>query len=281
MFTLYIDCLIFLAVVASSNAVEAFKGVQYAILLGGFPRGPGMERKDLIARNTAIFKSQGEAINVSADKNIKVLVVANPANTNCLVLMTNAPSIPRTNFSCLTRLDMNRCRSQIALQLTAKTNTTVTHDEVKNCIIWGNHSSTQVPDVNHATYNGQNVKKILDNEAYLNGEFIKLIQQRGKAIIDVRGLSSAFSAAQGAANAMRDWVLGTKEGEVVSMGICSDGNIYGIQEDLIYSFPCKCSNGQWTIDTNFKPLDSIKPLLEASMRELLEEKSEAFAVLGK
>ena len=191
--------------------MEAFKGVQYAFLIGGFPRLPGMVRKDLITKNTAIFSEAGKAIDAVADKNIKVLVVANPANTNALVCMKEAKSIPRENFAAMTRLDANRAISLLREVASSKLNKSVPLQAVKNVIIWGNHSDTQFPDVNFATIEGKPVREVIQDNDYLDGEFMNTVQLRGKAIIAARGLSSACSAAKAACDHMHDWVFGTAE----------------------------------------------------------------------
>ena len=195
----------------SCVAMEAFKGVQYAFLIGGFPRLAGMLRKDLIAKNTAIFSETGKAIDAVADKNIKVLVVANPANTNARVCMEHAKSIPRENFAAMTRLDANRALSLMREVASAKLNKSLPLSAVKNIIIWGNHSDTQFPDVNFATIEGKPAREVLQDDAYLDGEFMKTVQLRGKAVIAARGLSSACSAAKAACDHMHDWVCGTKD----------------------------------------------------------------------
>lgn len=227
--------------------MEAFKGVQYAFLIGGFPRLKGMLRKDLIAKNTAIFSETGKAIDAVADKNIKVLVVANPANTNARVLMEHAPSIPRENFAAMTRLDANRARSLLRETASKKLGHDVPLTEVKNVIIWGNHSDTQFPDVNFATVEGKPAREVVNDDAYLDGEFLTTVQLRGKAVIAARGLSSACSAAKAACDHMRDWVQGTAEGEYSVMSVCSDGKHYDVPEGLIFSFPVTVKDGKWSI----------------------------------
>lgn len=227
--------------------MEAFKGVQYAFMIGGFPRLAGMQRKDLIAKNTEIFSTAGKAIEAVADRNIKVLVVANPANTNCYVCMTHAPSIPRENFAAMTRLDANRARSLLRETASKKLGRDVPLEDVKNVIIWGNHSDTQFPDVNFATVEGKPAREVIDDDAYLDGDFMKTVQLRGKAIIAARGLSSACSAAKAACDMMRDWVHGTKENEFSIMSVCSDGKHYDVPEGLIFSFPVSVKDGKWSI----------------------------------
>lgn len=237
--------------------MEAFKGVQYAFLIGGFPRLAGMLRKDLIAKNTAIFSETGKAIDAVADKNIKVLVVANPANTNACVCMEHAKSIPRENFAAMTRLDANRAVSLMRETACKKLNREVPLSAIKNIIIWGNHSDTQFPDVNFATIDGKPAREVIEDDAYLDGEFMKTVQLRGKAVIAARGLSSACSAAKAACDHMRDWVCGTKEvgmskmndsqGEYSIMSVCSDGKHYDVPEGLIFSFPVTVKDGKWSI----------------------------------
>ncbi|EMP32931.1 Malate dehydrogenase, cytoplasmic [Chelonia mydas] len=222
-------------VIATDKEEVAFKDLDIAVLVGAMPRREGMERKDLLKANVKIFKSQGAALDKYAKKTVKVVVVGNPANTNCLTASKSAPSIPKENFSCLTRLDQNRAKAQIALKLG------VTASDVKNVIIWGNHSSTQYPDVNHAKVKVQGkevgVYEAVKDDSWLKGDFIMTVQQRGAAVIKARKLSSAMSAAKAICDHVRDMWFGTPEGEFVSMGVISDGNSYGIPEDLLYSFP--------------------------------------------
>lgn len=254
-------------IVCTDKADVAFKDVDYAVLVGGFPRKKGMLRKDLLAKNAPIFKAMGEAIEKNAKKTVKVLVVANPANTNCLICASNAPSIPKKNFVALTRLDYNRARSQIATKLGVKSSA------VQNIVIWGNHSKTQVPDVNNAKINGKPAVDQLDDK-YLKTEFIPCVQGRGKAIIDARGFSSALSAANAAKDCLRDWVNGTPQGQTVAMAVYSDGS-YGIEKGIFYSFPCTTKDGEYQIVTDYKVTEDIKELMKASEKELVEEKAEA------
>lgn len=261
-------------VVATSDPNVAFKDVNYAILVGGFPRKQGMERKDLMEKNAPIFITQGQALDKHAARDVKVLVVANPANTNCAICALNAPSLPKTAFSALTRLDHNRARAQIANKL--KLNV----DQVKNVIIWGNHSSTQVPDLNHAsvTVDGkeQPAKNLVD-EKWVSTEFRPTVQKRGAAVIAARGNSSAMSAAKAAADHMATWVKGTVQGEFVSMGVWSDGS-YGVTKDIVFSYPVTCENGSYKIVQNLAVADDLKPLLQATEKELIEEKGEALGL---
>ncbi|XP_031263748.1 malate dehydrogenase-like [Pistacia vera] len=264
-------------VVATSDVVEACKDVNIAVMVGGFPRKEGMERKDVMSKNVSIYKAQASALEKHAAPNCKVLVVANPANTNALILKEFAPSIPEKNITCLTRLDHNRALGQISERLKVHVS------DVKNAIIWGNHSSTQYPDVNHATVASNNgekpVKEIVADDNWLNSEFITTVQQRGAAIIKARKLSSALSAASSACDHIRDWVLGTPKGTWVSMGVYSDGS-YGIQKGLIYSFPVTCENGEWSIVQGLKIDEFSRAKMDATAKELVEEKSLAYSCLN-
>jgi len=241
----------------------AFKDADYALLVGARPRGPGMERKDLLEANAAIFSVQGKAINSVAKKTIKVLVVGNPANTNALIAMRNAPNINPAQFTAMTRLDHNRAVSQLA----AKQKVTV--NDVTNMTIWGNHSSTQYPDIHHTKVKGKAVVGKVD-KAWYESTYIPAVQQRGAAVIAARGLSSAASAANAAISHMRSWALGTAKGDWVSMGIHSDGS-YGIQKGLIYSFPCTCKGGKWSIVQGLKINDFSRARMQATEKELAEE----------
>merc|ERR1712154_758959 len=209
----------------------------------------------------------GEAIEKNAKKTVKVLVVANPANTNCLICASNAPSIPKKNFVALTRLDYNRARSQIATKLGVKSSA------VQNIVIWGNHSKTQVPDVNNAKINGKPAVDQLDDK-YLKTEFIPCVQSRGKAIIDARGFSSALSAANATKDCLRDWVRGTPDGQTVAMSVFSEG-AYDIAKGIFFSVPCTCKDGEFTVVTDYTVTEDIKALMKASEKELLEEKEES------
>ncbi|KAJ0245117.1 Malate dehydrogenase 1 [Hirschfeldia incana] len=264
-------------VVATTDAVEGCTGVNVAVMVGGFPRKEGMERKDVMTKNVSIYKSQATALEKHAAPNCKVLVVANPANTNALILKEFAPSIPEKNISCLTRLDHNRALGQISERLS------VPVSDVKNVIIWGNHSSSQYPDVNHAkvqTPAGEkSVRELVKDDEYLNGEFITTVQQRGAAIIKARKLSSALSAASSACDHIRDWVLGTPEGTFVSMGVYSDGS-YNVPAGLIYSFPVTCRNGEWSIVQGL-PIDEMsRKKMDLTAEELKEEKDLAYSCLS-
>lgn len=226
-------------VVLTDDPAVAFRDADYALLVGARPRGPGMERKDLLEANANIFSVQGKAINDHAKRSIKVLVVGNPANTNALIAQRNAPAIDPRQFTAMTRLDHNRTLTQVAL----KTGTTV--NDVSRMIIWGNHSATQYPDLHHTQVKGKPALTLID-QAWYENELIPVVQQRGAAVIKARGASSAASAANAAIAHMRSWALGTPAGDWVSMGVYSDGS-YGIAEGLIYSFPCTCQGGDWKV----------------------------------
>jgi len=251
-------------VVCTDDPNVGFKDADYALLVGARPRGPGMERKDLLEANAAIFSVQGKAIDQNASKNIKVLVVGNPANTNALIAQRNAPSISPRNFTAMTRLDHNRAMTQIAI----KTGKTV--NDVTNMTIWGNHSATQYPDLFNAKVSGQTASDLVD-QAWLEGDFIPTVQQRGAAIIKARGASSAASAANAAIGHVRSWALGTEGDDWVSMGVYSDGS-YGIAEGLIYSFPCRCKDGEWEIVQGVEVNDFSRAKMQASEQELAEER---------
>ncbi|CAN1294602.1 Malate dehydrogenase [Linum perenne] len=257
-------------VVATTDAVEACTGVNIAVMVGGFPRKEGMERKDVMSKNVSIYKSQASALEKHAATNCKVLVVANPANTNALILKEFAPSIPEKNITCLTRLDHNRALGQISERLN------VPVSDVKNVIIWGNHSSTQYPDVNHATVGDKPVRELVKDDGWLNAEFIATVQQRGAAIIKARKLSSALSAASSACDHIRDWVLGTPQGTWVSMGVYSDGS-YNVPAGLIYSFPVTCQNGEWKIVQGLSIDEFSRKKLDLTAEELSEEKALAYS----
>ncbi|MCS5587789.1 MAG: malate dehydrogenase [Porticoccaceae bacterium] len=251
-------------VLCTDQAEIAFKNTDYALLVGARPRGPGMERKDLLEANAAIFSAQGKAINDHASKDIKVLVVGNPANTNALITQRNAPDIDPRQFTAMTRLDHNRAMSQIA----EKTGTTI--NDVTQMTIWGNHSATQYPDLHQTEVKGQAAIDMIDQSWY-EEQFIPSVQQRGAAIIKARGASSAASAANAAIAHMRSWALGSEAGDWVSMGVCSDGS-YGIAEGLIYSFPCTCANGEWKIVQGIEINEFSRGKMAATEQELTEEK---------
>ena len=251
-------------ITGTDDANVAFKDADYALLVGARPRGPGMERKDLLEANAAIFSAQGKAINDNASKGIKVLVVCNPANTNALIAQRNAPDIDPRQFTAMTRLDHNRAMAQLANKLGKTVN------DVKKMLIWGNHSSTQYPDLHHCEVDGKVAIDQVEQDWYEN-DYIPTVQQRGAAIIKARGASSAASAANAAVDHMRSWALGTDEGDWVSMGIYSDGS-YGIQEGLIYSFPCTCKDGDWTIVQGLEVNDFSRGKMQATEQELAEER---------
>ena len=243
----------------------AFKDSDYALRVGARPRGPGMERKDLLEANAAIFSVQGKAINDHASRDIRVLVVGNPANTNSLIAQSNAPDIDPRNFTAMTRLDHNRAMAQLA----HKTDSHVS--DIRRMTIWGNHSATQYPDVNHAEVKGQNAAGLVD-ESWLSDEFIPVVQQRGAAIIKARGASSAASAASAAIDHMRDWALGTPEGDWVSMAVPADGS-YGIEPGIIYSYPVRCSGGDYEVVQGLEISDFSRERMDATEVELREERA--------
>jgi len=258
-------------VIPTSDEEVAFKEIDAAFLVGAMPRREGMERKDLLAANIKIFKSQGAALNKVAKKSVKVVVVGNPANTNALICSKYAPDIPKENFSCLTRLDQNRAQAQIANRLG------IPNSDVKNVIIWGNHSSTQFPDVRHSTalVNGKTmpVPEAVKDDNYLKNEFLTTVQSRGAAVIKARKLSSAMSAAKAVADHMRDWWFGTGD-NWVSMGVFSKG-AYGIGEGIMYSYPVKIANKQWTIVEGLEVNDFAREKMDLTAKELLEERKMA------
>lgn len=252
-------------VVQTDDANVAFKDADYALLVGARPRGPGMERKDLLEANAAIFSAQGKALNDVASRDVKVLVVGNPANTNALIAQRNAKDLNPRNFTAMTRLDHNRGMAQLAEQ----TNSTV--NDIKKMIIWGNHSSTQYPDLTFTTVNGKPALEQVERDWYEN-TYIPNVQQRGAAIIKARGASSAASAANAAIAHMRSWALGTDDNDWVSMGVYSQGQ-YGITEGLIYSFPCTCKNGDWQIVEGLDvSSDFSQQKMKATETELIEER---------
>jgi malate dehydrogenase len=250
----------------------AFAGSDYALLVGARPRGPGMERKDLLEANAAIFSVQGKALNDHASRDVKVLVVGNPANTNALITQRNAPDLDPRNFTAMTRLDHNRAMTQLA----QKTGTTV--NDISHMTIWGNHSATQYPDLYNARVNDTAAMELTD-QAWLEEHFIPTVQQRGAAIIKARGASSAASAANAAIDHMRSWALGTPAGDWVSMGVYSDGS-YGIPEGLIYSFPCTCNAGDWAIVRDVEVNDFSRSKMDATAAELSEERDAVAHLLG-
>jgi len=253
------------SIVATDDPNIAFTDSDYALLVGARPRGPGMERKDLLEANAAIFSVQGKAINDRASRNIRVLVVGNPANTNALIASSNAPDIDGGNFTAMTRLDHNRATAQLA----AKTGNHVS--DVRGMMIWGNHSATQYPDINHASVSGKPAAELVD-QAWLADTFIPVVQQRGAAIIKARGASSAASAASAAIDHMHDWVLGTPGDDWVSMAIPADGS-YGIEPGVIYSYPVRCSGGNYEIVQGLEIDDFSRARMDATATELREERA--------
>ncbi len=252
-------------VVATDDPTVAFKDSDYALLVGARPRGPGMERKDLLEANAAIFSVQGKAINDQASRDIRVLVVGNPANTNALITASNAPDIDPANITAMTRLDHNRAIAQLA----HKTGSHVS--DVSQMIIWGNHSATQYPDINHASVSGKAARDLVD-ETWLTDEFIPVVQQRGAAIIKARGASSAASAASAAIDHMHDWALGTNGDDWVSMAIPADGS-YGIEPGVVYSFPVRCSGGKYEIVQDLTIDGFSRTRMDATNTELREERA--------
>ncbi len=252
-------------IVATDDPNVAFKDADYALLVGARPRGPGMERKDLLEANAAIFSVQGKAINDHASRDIRVLVVGNPANTNALIAQSNAPDIDPNNFTAMTRLDHNRAMAQLATRTDCHVN------DVQRMTIWGNHSATQYPDIHHADVKGQAASELVD-QAWLTDEFIPQVQQRGAAIIKARGASSAASAASAAIDHMHDWALGTPGDDWVSMGIPADGS-YGIEAGIIYSYPVRCKDGQYEIVQGLDISDFSRERMDATEVELREERA--------
>lgn len=252
-------------IVPTDNPDVAFKDTDYAVLVGARPRGPGMERSELLKVNAEIFSVQGKALNDNASKNVKILVVGNPANTNALITLKNAPDINPRNITAMMRLDHNRSLSQLA----GKTDNHTT--KIEKVAVWGNHSTTQYPDLHYATVEGKPALEMVDNDWYVN-DFIPVVQKRGAAIINARGASSAASAASAAVDHMRDWAFGTNGGWV-SMGVYSAGNSYGIDEDIMYSFPITCENGEWKEVSGLEISDFSRERMTATENELLDEKA--------
>ncbi len=259
-------------VIATDDPKVAFKDCNAALLVGARPRGPGMERKDLLLANAQIFSAQGKALNAIADRNVKVLVVGNPANTNALIARANAPDLNPRNFTAMTRLDHNRALAQLA----HKTGTHIT--QIKKMIIWGNHSATQYPDVSHATVDGKPAKTLVDQK-WLDETFIPVVQQRGAAVIKARGSSSAASAGSAALDHIRTWALGSSDGDWVSMGVPSDGS-YGIPEGVIYSYPVTCRNGDYQIVQGLAIDEASRKRMTATETELKEEREGVKDLLG-
>ncbi len=259
-------------VVATDDAKVAFKDCHAALLVGARPRGPGMERKDLLLANAQIFSAQGKALDAVAARDVRVLVVGNPANTNALIAMKNAPSLKPQSFTAMTRLDHNRALSQLA----EKTGTHV--NDIQKMIIWGNHSATQYPDINHCLVQGKPARSLVD-AAWIEKEFIPVVQQRGAAIIKARGASSAASAGSAAIDHVRDWFRGSANGDWVSMGIPSDGS-YGIPEGVIYSYPVVCRSGHYEIVQGLAIDEFSRARMDATHKELLEERDGVKELLG-
>jgi malate dehydrogenase len=251
---------------------QAFDGCNVGLLVGARPRGPGMERADLLEANGGIFKPQGEAINSGAADDVKVLVVGNPANTNCLIAMSNAQDVPRERFTAMMRLDHNRAITQLASKLGKPVSA------VSNMTAWGNHSASQYPDLVNARVEGGSAWEAVDDEAWIAEEFIPRVAKRGAEIIDARGSSSAASAANAAIDHVRDWVLGTQEGDWVSMAVPADGS-YGIGEGIVSGFPCACSEGEWSIVQGLEVPEFSRRRIDASVMELQEER-DAVGQLG-
>ncbi len=244
----------------------AFKDAQVALLIGARPRGKGMERKDLLTANGAIFTVQGKALNDHAARDVKVLVVGNPANTNALIAMRNAPDLDPSNFTAMLRLDHNRALSQVAQKLNQPVR------ELSKMVVWGNHSSTQAPDLSHVEVRGRSIDDLLTDQDWVSNEFVPCVQKRGAAIIDARGLSSAASAANAAIDHIHDWVLGTPAGNWVTMGIPSDGS-YGIPEGVIYGYPVTCKDGKYQIVPDLPISETGAKAMQATYQELAEERA--------
>ncbi|HEX6297435.1 MAG TPA: malate dehydrogenase [Burkholderiales bacterium] len=259
--------------VAASDPIVAFKDVNVALLVGARPRGPGMERKDLLEANGKIFGPQGSALDKVASRDVKVLVVGNPANTNCLIAMKNAPSLKPTQFTGMMRLDHNRATSQLA----AKLRKPVT--SIRKVTVWGNHSATQYPDVFQAEADGKKAWPMVNDQAWLESQFIPTVQKRGAAIIAARGLSSAASAANAAICHVRDWVHGTRDGDWVTMGVPSDGS-YGIPEGVIYGYPVTCKGGRYEVVKGIEISEFSRKRMDATLKELHEEREGVKGLLG-
>jgi len=259
--------------VPASDPMVAFKDIDVALLVGARPRGPGMERKDLLEANGKIFAPQGQALDKVAKRDVKVLVVGNPANTNCLIAMKNAKSLKPSQFTAMMRLDHNRATGQIAQKTGKKV------ESIRKVAVWGNHSATQYPDIFHAEAEGKKVWPMINDQAWLEQTFIPTVQKRGAAIIEARGLSSAASAAAAAIDHVRDWVKGSRDGDWVSMGIPSDGS-YGIPEGVIYGYPVTCKGGKYEIVKGLDTSDFARKRMDATLKELHEERDGIKALLG-
>jgi len=252
-------------VVATADLAKGFEGSDYCMLVGARPRGPGMERKDLLSANGQIFGPQGKAINDHASRQVKVLVVGNPANTNCLIAASSAPDLDPRQFTAMTRLDHNRALSQLAEKTGAPSTT------IRRMTIWGNHSATQYPDIAHSTIDGKPARELVD-ESWYRETFIPTVQQRGAAIIKARGASSAASAASAAIDHIRDWAHGTADGDWVSMAVPADGS-YGIPPGVVYSYPCTCTGGSWEIVQELAVDEFSRGKMAATEKELREERA--------
>ncbi len=261
------------SMIPTADPMVAFKDVDVALLVGARPRGPGMERKDLLEANGKIFGPQGKALSEVASRDVKVLVVGNPANTNCLIAMKNAPKLKPSNFSAMMRLDHNRALTQVA----QKAGKPVA--SVYKMTIWGNHSATQYPDLFHAEVDGKNAAKLINDQQWVESYFIPTIQKRGAAIIEARGLSSAASAANAAMDHIRDWTYGTREGDWVSMGIPADGS-YGIPEGVLYGYPVTCKGGKYEIVKGLEVSDFSRARMQTTLKELHEERDAIRHLLG-
>jgi malate dehydrogenase len=259
--------------VPTADPMVAFKDADIALLVGARPRGPGMERKDLLEANGKIFGPQGKALSEGASRDVKVLVVGNPANTNCLIAMKNAPGLKPANFSAMMRLDHNRALTQVAQKIGKAV------AEIRKMTVWGNHSATQYPDIFQAEVNGQRVWPLINDQSWLEKEFIPTIQKRGAAIIDARGLSSAASAANAAIAHVRNWVHGTPDGDWVSMGLPADGT-YGIAEGVIYGYPAVCRNGRYEIVKGIELSEFSRARMQSTLKELHEERDSIKHLLG-
>jgi len=259
--------------VPTADPTVAFKDADVALLVGARPRGPGMERKDLLDANGKIFAPQGRALGAVASRDVKVLVVGNPANTNCLIAMKNAPDLKPSNFSAMMRLDHNRALSQAAQKVGKPV------ASVRKMTIWGNHSATQYPDIFQAEIDGRKIWPLINDQTWLEKTFIPTIQKRGAAIIEARGLSSAASAANAAIDHIRDWVFGTRDGDWVSMGIPADGS-YGVAEGVLYGYPCVCRNGGYEIVKGIAISDFSRASMQATLKELHEERDSIRHLLG-
>jgi malate dehydrogenase len=253
-------------VITTDDPLVAFNGVDIAILVGARPRTKGMERKELLTVNAEIFSTQGKALDKVANRNVKVLIVGNPTNTNTYITMKNAPNLSPGNFAAMLRLDHNRALYQVAAKLKESVSS------IRKMIIWGNHSSTQFPDLSHAEINGKKVINLIKDQSWIEDYFIPTVQNRGAAVIEARGLSSAGSAANAIINHLHDWIIGTREYDWVTMGIPSNGS-YGIQEGVIYGFPVTCKNGDYTIVQGLEINEISQAKMLTSYKELLEEKN--------